>query len=138
MNAPAEKPASPADVLAAWLAVVAWLGLIFWFSNQPSLTTNLGAWDIVLRKTAHMVEFGVLTFLLWRALRHRWPAGWASLLPAALAALAYAVSDEYHQSFIVGRSATVRDVGFDLAGILVAVTVLLFWLRRQGLTGRRR
>lgn len=130
-NIPLRKRVSPAEAVPAWLAVIAWLGLIFWFSHQPSLTTNLGIWDFVLRKIAHMVEFGALTLLLWRALRQHWLGGRAPQVTAALAALAYAVSDEYHQSFIVGRTASVRDVGFDLAGILVALALVLGWRRRE-------
>lgn len=127
---PAEKRVSPAEALVAWLAVLSWLCLIFWFSHQPSLTTNLGVWDFFLRKAAHMVEFGALTFLIWRALRQHWLADRATLSLAGLAALAYALSDEYHQSFIVGRTATIRDVGFDLAGILITLALVLAWRRR--------
>jgi len=115
----------PVTILLAWLAVAAWAGLIFFFSAQPSLGTGLGVWDLILRKLAHMFVFGVLTFLSWRALRQHGVGRGAALLAAAVFSLAYAVSDEYHQSFVPGRSATVYDVGFDLTGILVAVTVIL-------------
>ncbi|MHB1390826.1 MAG: VanZ family protein [Thermoleophilia bacterium] len=101
--------------------MLAWAGLIFYFSAQSSLSTGWGVWDYVLRKGAHMTEFGILALLLWRAIRQHLDAGRLAMTLAAAAALLYACSDEYHQSFVNGRTASVRDVGFDLAGILLAM-----------------
>ena len=78
-----------------WGPVVAWAAVIFAFSSIPSLGTGLGTWDLVLRKIAHATEFAILAALLFRALRH---TGWAIAI-----AIAYAVSDEIHQSFVSGR-----------------------------------
>jgi hypothetical protein len=44
---------------------LALMGLIFFLSSIADLSSGLGAWDLFLRKCAHMAEFGVL-FLLWR------------------------------------------------------------------------
>ncbi|MHB0914957.1 MAG: VanZ family protein [Thermoleophilia bacterium] len=112
------------STLLAWLAVGAWAGLIFFFSAQPSLDSGLGAWDLVLRKAAHMFVFGVLTLLVWRALRQQGMRPSTALALGAVLSLAYAISDEYHQSFVSGRSGTVYDVGFDLTGILIAAVVI--------------
>ena len=103
---------------------VALMGLIFFLSAQPDLSSGLGGWDVVLRKLAHMVEYGLL-FLLWlRALPGR------SARAAAAIAVGYAVSDEFHQSTVEGRHGTPVDVGIDAVG--VAVTWLLTHrLRRQ-------
>ena len=43
---------------------------------------------------------------------------------AATLATAYAVSDEFHQTFVAGRSGSPIDVAIDLAGILVALALL--------------
>ena len=80
-----------------WGPVVAWAAVIFAFSSIPSLGTGLGTWDLVLRKIAHATEFAILAALLVRALRS---AGWAIAI-----GIAYAVSDEIHQSFVSGRQA---------------------------------
>lgn len=118
-------------LLLPWLAVIAWAALIFYFSAQPSLTTHWGLWDFIFRKLAHMFEFGVLSFLVWRALRqHRLPGGWAFPAAAALS-LMYAVSDEIHQSYVPGRTAAVRDVWFDIAGIAAVVVAVLVFRRRR-------
>ena len=93
------------------------MGVIFLFSAQPDLGTGLGTWDLVLRKLAHMAEYGLLWLLWLRAL------GRAHLLTATLITLAYAISDEFHQSFVNGRNGTPVDVLIDAAGIVVAAAL---------------
>lgn len=127
---PLTSRSSASRFLWLWAAVLAWAGLIFYLSAQPSLSTGWGVWDYMLRKTAHMAEFGILTLLLWRAIRQHRHTNRLALTAAGAAALLYAFSDEYHQSFVSGRTATVRDVGFDFAGIVLA-TVLSILVHRR-------
>jgi VanZ family protein len=101
-----------------WLPVVAWAGLIFGLSAIPSLSTGLGTWDTVLRKGAHVTEYAVLGALLVRALGRD--------LPAFLAGVAYAATDELHQHFVAGRHASPIDVGIDAVGVALG---LLVWRR---------
>ena len=96
---------------------LALMGAIFFFSAQPDLGTGLGVWDTILRKAAHMAEYGMLWFLWHRALER--PTPW----PAAAITLAYAITDEYHQSFVEGRHGTPVDVLIDAAGIAIAIAV---------------
>jgi hypothetical protein len=56
------------------------MAAIFALSAQPDLNSGLGAWDIVLRKLAHMVEFGLLWWLWWRALGFGHPAPWLAVV----------------------------------------------------------
>ena len=93
------------------------MGLIFFLSAQPDLSTGLGNWDLFLRKLAHMAEYGLLWFLWWRALGYR-------LAPVAVAiTLLYAASDEYHQSFVEGRHGTPWDVAIDAVGVGLVLLV---------------
>ena len=115
-----------------WLPVVLWAGVIFALSSIPSLGTGLGTWDLVLRKCAHVTEYAVLAFLLIRALGRE--------APALALGVAYAASDEFHQSFVRGRHASPIDVAIDSVGLLVG---LLAWRRgptiiRHGAQGARR
>jgi VanZ family protein len=96
-----------------WLPVVAWAALIFAFSSVPDLGTELGVWDLVLRKLAHAAEFAVLGALLARATER---AGLALVL-----GVLYAVSDEIHQSFVPGRLGSPVDVAIDALGVVVGV-----------------
>jgi hypothetical protein len=102
-----------------WGPVVAWAAVIFAFSSIPSLGTGLGTWDLVLRKLAHATEFAILAALLVRALRD---TGWAVAI-----GIAYAVSDEIHQSFVAGRQGSPWDVGIDAIGVVVGAVLASRW-----------
>jgi VanZ family protein len=102
-----------------WLAVVLWMGVIFAFSATPSLRSPFEPFfDFILRKLAHMAEYGVLTALLFTALRIHITRDGRALLIAALVAVLYAFSDEWHQSFVPGREGSLRDVSIDALGVL--------------------
>jgi VanZ family protein len=125
------------------LLAVAWAVGIFWFSTEAfgsdtseslivstvkSLSLNLHPntlWmlNTVLRKLAHLVEYGVLAFLLYRSFgapdRIRWRPH-AALWCIAAAAV-YSLSDEFHQLFVHGRGASLIDCGFDTAGAAIAM-----------------
>lgn len=105
-------------IIRLWLPVIIWAGLIFYLSSIPDLKTNLG-YDFILRKIAHAVEYFILTFFLHRAFKGSFKMGVFHffIYPATLSFF-YAVSDEFHQSFVPGRSASVRDVLIDSIGIL--------------------
>jgi VanZ family protein len=102
--------------LSLWLPVVLWAGLIFALSSIPDLGTGLGGWDLVLRKTAHAAEFAVLGFLLARAIGRE--------LPALVLGVAYAITDEVHQSLVPGRLGSVWDVLLDSVGVALGVLLL--------------
>ena len=100
---------------------LALMALIFFLSAQPSLDSGLGDWDLILRKLAHMAEFGLLALLWWRAL--------GSPGPAVAIALVYAASDEWHQTFVTGRHGTPTDWVIDAAGVAVAISLAAWRLR---------
>ena len=101
-----------------WFPVVVWAAVIFALSSIPSLGTGLGTWDTVLRKCAHVTEYAILAALLLRALGRD--------VPAFLAAVAYAATDELHQHFVSGRHASPVDLGIDTVGVVLG---LLAWRR---------
>lgn len=96
-------------------------------SHQPDLKSGLPSqMDLILRKIAHVVEFGVLTWLMIRALRpDNRQLSKKIIVIAALTSLIYAILDEYHQSFILGRAGTVWDVGIDTIGIVIVLMAKL-------------
>ena len=96
-----------------WLPVLAWAALILAFSSVPDLGTGLGGWDLVLRKLAHATEYAVLGALLVRATGR-------SGLAFALGVL-YAISDEWHQTFVAGRLGAPLDVAIDAVGVACGV-----------------
>ena len=108
-----------------WLPVVVWAGLIFVLSSIPNLKTDLEQ-DFILRKIAHIVEFAILTFLLYRATTKEEFKTKRAIICSFVIALFYAFSDEYHQSFVLGRHPSLKDVGIDSIGILL-MTVFCYY-----------
>lgn len=107
-----------------WLLVFLWMGVIFFFSHQPDLKSSLPeSWDFIFRKIAHITEYAILTWLLFRAL----VPNKIALLAVLIIALLYAISDEYHQTFVFGRQGCLRDVLIDSLGIFLAV----WWIKKK-------
>jgi VanZ family protein len=102
-----------------WLPPLAVMALIFVLSAQPDLSSGLGLIDVIGRKLIHAAEYALLCALWWRFLREAMPGKRAALV-ALGASVAYAVTDEYHQSFVEGRNGTVIDVAIDAGGAALA------------------
>lgn len=120
--------------LDPWLAPLLLMAVIYYLSDQPGLSSGLGPIDTIGRKFVHAFEYALLCGLWWRALRTRLASG-----PALLAALAmsvgYAVTDEYHQTFVDGRDGLVLDVVIDaLAAAVAALAIRLRITRRAPAT----
>ena len=115
--------------LAIWLPPLALMAAIFFLSAQPSLDSGLGLIDQIGRKLIHFAEYALLCFLCWRALEPSTNPRRAVLLAFVLAS-AYAVTDEYHQTFVEGRHGTPVDWLIDSAGAAAAA----LWLRTRTLT----
>ena len=141
--------------LRYWLPLLVWMVVIFsasadtqsvahtsrflepflrWFKPDISAEAiNAVRW--VVRKAAHMTEFAVLAWLVWRALRRPVRAdsrpwsrrgAWSALGLAVL----YATTDEVHQSFVPNRTGSVFDVGIDTVG--AALGLLAVWMVFRG------
>lgn len=109
--------------LKTWVPLLLWMGAIFFVSHQPkSALADFGAWDYMIKKTAHFVAYAILAVLARRALPHP--------LMALVWAVLYAGLDEFHQTFIPGRFGSPNDVLIDSLG---ALTGLALWgaLQRQ-------
>jgi VanZ family protein len=109
-----------------WLPPLVLMAVIFAFSAQPDLNSGLGLIDTIGRKFVHLGQYALLAFLWWRALRTRVEGRRAALVAFVVTAL-YAVSDEYHQSFVEGRSGSPIDWAIDCAGAALAC----LWLARR-------
>jgi VanZ family protein len=114
----------PMRALLRFLPPVVWMGVIFALSAQSDLSSGL-SWDFPLRKAAHMTEYGILWWLLQRAL------GESRRAVAAAVAIAYAATDEFHQTFVSGRHGTPVDVLIDTAGIAIAWALTVRLERRR-------
>ena len=108
--------------------------LILWLFPDTTPET-LAAVHVVTRKAAHFTEYAILAFLGARAFRtsprpalaDRW------FLAALALVVAYALVDEYHQSFVPSRTGSIYDSFIDIAGGLTA----LLLIRRRHNRARR-
>lgn len=105
----------PAVLLRA-LAPLALMGAIFYLSSQPA-DPDQAWWMVVVRKLGHIGGYAALTALWTWALAG---AVRRPLLIAAAISLAYAATDEYHQSLVDTRHGTAADVAVDALGIALA------------------
>lgn len=76
-----------------------------------------------MKKTAHVIEYGIFYWLVFRALSQKNKLISKKIFILSLVlCLLYAISDEWHQTVVVGREGTLRDVGFDTIGMLFSWT----------------
>jgi VanZ family protein len=108
-----------ARTIGLWLPPLVLMGVIFFLSHQPSFDSGLGWIDLVGRKLLHFAEYALLCFLWWRPLATLLSPGRAAALAFAIAS-GFAVTDEYHQSFIEGRHGNPLDWAIDSAGAAAA------------------
>jgi VanZ family protein len=146
-------PSRP-NLLRAWWPALVWIGLIAFestdfFSAQHTgsvlytlLTRLFGDIDFYkflvfhhyLRKTGHVIGYGMLSLLLFRGWRatlvqnHAW--SWRVALLAWLGTVFVAAMDEWHQSLIPSRTGTWRDAVLDSVAGLAFLLVAYFCQRR--------
>ena len=110
--------------------------ILKWFFPHASQETLFLVHHFI-RKMGHVTEYFILSLLILRGIR----AGKTGIhLGWALAAVAivgcYAALDEFHQSFVPGRTAAVSDVLIDTAGgvaaqVVVALVMLFGDIRKK-------
>ena len=136
------------DFVKYYLPVILWMAFIFWMSTGTLSAENtfsyvemllrffnpkISARDMnlihaIVRKSAHLIEYFIMGILFFRAYRgssvERW--NWKWPLYALLSLVLWAVGDEFHQSFVATRTASVKDVLIDTAGgVLAQFTMML-------------
>jgi VanZ family protein len=124
---------TPVRRIEPWLPPLLLMAAIFFFSAQPDLNSGLGAVDLVGRKIIHFGQYALLTFLWWRAFERELGSRRAALA-AFVVTVAYAASDEYHQSFVEGRHGSPLDWLIDSAGAGLAAMRLAGRERREART----
>lgn len=85
-------------------------------------------------KVLHAIVFGILAVLAYRAFLHQSSVRALAAHPAAMAiifATIYGALDEYHQSFVPGRTMDAWDVAADVLGAIVATMIIKYWTDSQ-------
>jgi len=84
--------------------------------------------DFIIKKSVHIIEYAILTMLMYRALRASGVKPQNAALGAIFVSALYGATDEYHQSFTPGREPRVRDIFFDIIGAILAIYGLWNWV----------
>lgn len=135
------------------ICLLGWMGLIFYFSHQTAEQSSavsgsvigllaerfypdfellssfekqslISSLQSVVRSVAHFCIYGglgffaYLTFVSYVNLKYKVRVFW--MLETCLL---YAISDEFHQTFIDGRSMQLIDIAVDFAGVVTAVLI---------------
>ena len=116
-----------------FLPALLMMAVIFAFSSVPKQELpNFGFLDIFVKKGGHVLGYALLALAYWYGLSAI-PSG-PKARPYVLAyilAVVYAISDEFHQSFVPGRHATWVDaLIIDGSGAILALG-LVYWLRAK-------
>lgn len=134
------------EIIKAWLPVVLWMALIFFGSSDLMSTEHTSRFltpflrwlnpdispaaiaqvHLTLRKAAHVIEYAVLSGLLFRALCSSITGLWWRAAVALVPVLILAPADEFHQSFVPSRTASPVDVLIDYAGAIAGVLICRF------------
>ncbi len=119
-----------------WLLLIGWMAAIFFVSNQPQLPQIPTSWvDLVVKKLAHATAYAIL-FGLWLNALNTTQIATKNRMPLALMlTLGYAISDEWHQTFVPGRHGQVWDVLIDSTGALIFLAVI--WRARLAKEGNQ-
>jgi len=128
------------NVTGSWI----WKVLRMW--HIPMSWNTFERFHHVLRKAGHVTGYGILCVLAFRGWYRTWSVATVEqntrlprssrqvrLQGAALAigiTLLTAILDEWHQSFDPTRTASIRDVGLDLSGGVIFLSVALLVFRR--------
>jgi VanZ family protein len=135
-------------IVLRWVITLAWAVLIFYLSTRgfgPDFTARLLAWTfrilhlrvslhtfdllhLVLRKLAHVTEYAIFALLLYSLPGETNQAPWRSrrALLCILGAALFSLTDEFHQSFVPGRHASLLDCGLDTLGAALAMLIPYF------------
>lgn len=116
------------NTLKRWLPSFLLMAIIFGLSSTPSKEMpNFGLVDYLVKKGGHVLGYALLALAYLRGLNRKHP--WL----AWTLTIAFAASDEFHQSFVAGRHAALSDVLlFDNLGSLLGLWAAhLFQTRNQ-------
>lgn len=100
-----------------WLPVILWALLIFLLSSRalPEVTGTYWG-DFTFKKLSHLVFYGILAVLIYRALVFEGMSKLKAIYFSVVFSMLYGISDEIHQSFVPGRQPHIRDIIFDTIG----------------------
>ncbi len=114
----------------ATVLAIGWMILIFTLSHQPGISPGseppsfFEVMPSLLTNLLHIPEYGILAALYWFSVRERFGSLIKINCTVVMMVFLFASTDEFHQSFILGRYASAIDIASDVLGALIAVLLL--------------
>ena len=125
------------DVLSGEHTSKFFVPFMHWLFGQRLSPEQVDYVHLLFRKCGHLSEYAVLCVLFWRLLDglprsdpKDGPGWWRRGCLAILLAAIYAATDEFHQSFVPSRTASVHDVVIDTVGAVLGLGFYLLVTRR--------
>ncbi|MFI3218673.1 MAG: VanZ family protein [Methylococcales bacterium] len=105
-----------------FLGLLFYCALIYWLSDQETLPTP----DLFENqdKLIHFGAYFVMGLLAWRSFKHLISTPIILALVSIVFCSLYGASDEWHQSFVVGRVSDIVDWLADTSGAIAGVFFL--------------
>lgn len=135
--------------IVKFLAVILWMTLIFYLSAQPveesnnlskkvtevivdtlekvkpEIELNPRKMNHILRKNAHFFAYLVLGILVMNLSKTIKIDLFKATIYSLIFCILYAISDEFHQLFVPGRGAQLKDVIIDTSGSITGIIIYL-------------
>lgn len=110
-----------------WIPAILYMVLIFYLSSRPAAEAFRRFPIIAKLKLVHIIEYGFLFFLIWRAITMTTKYNiYERFSLSLMITVLYGLTDEFHQIFIVSRTASLADVVADgVGGVLVGLGINL-------------
>ena len=113
-------------MLNYWLPIILYAGFIYYLSSLSNPIDQIIPNGVLIyfdfeHFIYHIIEFGILSLLLYRALKtmNENPQTLSILI-----AVSYSITDEMHQYFVPGRVSSVFDVAIDVFGIIAMQCII--------------
>ena len=111
-----------------WLPAALMMLAIFLYSAGPALDMPQSGLRLLVNKSGHVIGYAMLALSYWRAFNFNTNKRWAAWLLAVL----YAMTDEFHQSFVPGRYSSLFDVlVYDNLGACFAMLLAGLFLKQK-------
>jgi VanZ family protein len=113
-----------------WGPAVLIMAVIFIASSTPgSDLPQFGYWDLITKKGGHMFGYALLASAYLHALNKGREITRGQFVVALCLAILYAITDESHQRFAPGRTASIYDVLIDALGAVLGLSAW-YWMRK--------
>ena len=100
-----------------------------WLNHLVTLPFSKETVILLIRKAAHMSEFGVLSLTLYYGFSHTLEKH--HILVSLIMTFLFACLDEWHQTFVPGRAGCFTDCLIDLSGAIIFMAVLYLIKKSQ-------